>query len=93
MVFTTSRRKVQRKVSLNSKKSTCITVNSHLNSSETNSFNISNSDYVIGNSNLPCFYIHTKISLKEFINLQKETNTKSSISINFEITDDKNTNE
>ena len=66
-----------------------ITIDSHFNSSEKNNFNTSNSDDVIGNSNLPRINIHTKSSLNKLINLQKETDTQSSISINNEITDEK----
>ena len=77
---------------MKSKKRQCITVNSHFNTSEKKS-NTSNSDDVIGNSNLPCINIHTKISLNKLITLQKETVAKSSISINDEMTDDNNTSE
>ena len=65
MVFTSPRIKQGRKLSLKSKKRICITVNSHFNSSETNNLKTSNSDNVIGNSNLPCMNVHNKISLNK----------------------------
>ena len=83
MVFTSSRGKLLRKVSFKSKKMRRIVVNSYFNSSETNNSNTSNSDDVIGNPNLPCINVHTKNLLNKIINLQKETNTHSSISINY----------
>ena len=88
-----SRGEQGRKVSLKSKKRICINVNSHLNSSETNNLNTSNSDNVIGNLNLPCINVHTKSPLNKLMTLQKKTNTESITSINDEITDNKNTSE
>ena len=60
MVFKSTGRKQEMKVSFKSKKNRCIAVNSHFNSSETNNSKTSNSDDVIGNSNLPCINVHTK---------------------------------
>ena len=91
MVFMSPGRKLGRKVSLKSNKRRCITVNSHFNSSETNSLNKSNSDDVKGNSNPPFINTHTKSSFKKLFTLQKETDTKSSIRINDKITDNNNT--
>ena len=71
MVFTSSRINQGRKVSFKSNKKICITVNSHLNSSETDNYKTSNSDDVIGNSNLPRINDHTKIALDKLITLQK----------------------
>ena len=62
-----------------------INVGSHVSSSENNNFNISKSDNVIVNSNLPHINDHTKSSLNKLITLQKETDTDSSTSINDEI--------
>ena len=93
MVFTSSRREQGRKVSFNSKKRICITVNSHLNSSESNNSNKSNSDDVIGNLNPPCINAYTKITLNKLITLKKETDADSSTSTNDGITDDNNTSE
>ena len=70
MMFTLSRKKQGRKVSFNSKKRRCITVNSHLNSRKTTNSDTSNSDDVIGNSNIPCIKNHTKSSLNKRITLQ-----------------------
>ena len=67
--------------------------NSHFNNSETNNYNTSNIDDVIGNSNLPRINIHTKCSLHKLITLQKKTDTQLRISNNNEITDDHNKNE
>ena len=44
--------------------------------------NTYNSDNVIGNSNSPRINVHTKRTSNELINLQKENDTESSISIN-----------
>ena len=65
MVFTLSRIKIGRKVSFKSKKRIHITVNSNLNSSETNNSNKSNSDYDIVNSNLSRIKVHTKTSINK----------------------------
>ena len=71
----------------------CITVNSQYNSSKTDNLNTSNSDDVIGNPNISRINVHTKISLNKLITLQRETDTQSSIIINNNITDEKNTSE
>ena len=68
-------------------------MNSHFNNSETNHSKTSNSDYVIGNSNLTRINMHNIGSLNKLINLQKETDKESSTTINDEITDDNNTSE
>ena len=47
MEFMLSRRKHDRKVFPNSKKSICTTVNSHVNRNELNNLNTSNSDNII----------------------------------------------
>ena len=61
------------------------TVNSHDNSRDQNNSITSNSDNVIGNSNLPPIKVQTKIPFNTLITLQKETNTESSLGINDEI--------
>ena len=71
MLFMSSRIKKGMKVSFKSKKSICITVNSHVNSSDANTPNTSNGDDVIVNSNLLCINVHTKNSLNKLITLQK----------------------
>ena len=93
MVFTSSRIKQGRKVLYQYRKRRCITINSHINSSETNNLNTSKSDNVIRNSNLPRINVHTKSSLNKLITLQKETDTESNTIINIRITDDNNTSE
>ena len=55
--------------------------------------NTSNSGNVIGNSNLPCINVQTKSSFNTLINLQKEIDIDSIISINNEITDKNNISE
>ena len=72
MVFMSPGRKLGRKVSFKSNKRGCITVNSHFNSSETNSLNKSNSDDVKGNSNPPFINTHTKSSLKSSLLCKKK---------------------
>ena len=62
MSFMLSRRKKGNNISYISKKRRCITVTSHLNSSESNNPNAYNSDNVIGNPNLPHINVHTKRS-------------------------------
>ena len=71
MLFTSPSRKKGSKVSYKSRKRRCITVNSHVNSSETNNSNTSNSDNAIENSKLPCINLHTKIPLNKLITLKK----------------------
>ena len=53
----------------------------------------SNSENVIGNSNLPRINVHTKSSFNELVAFQKETDTESSTSINKENMDDNNASE
>ena len=89
MAFTSSRRKKGRKVFYKSKVIRCTTGNSNVNSSKSNNFNISNSDNVIGNSNLPRVKVQTKSSFNTPITFQKETDTDSIISINYIIIDKK----
>ena len=79
--------------SLKSNKRRCITVYSHFKSSGGNNSNTPNSDNVIRNSNLPCINVHTKSPLNKLITFQIEIKTQLSISINDEITDEKNTSE
>ena len=71
MAFTPSRSKHERKVLFKSNKRRCITVNSHLNSNETNNLNAPNSDDVVGNPIRPCINVHTKSSFNALITLQK----------------------
>ena len=59
VVLTSSRIKQERNVSYKYKKSRCITVNLQVNSSKSNNLNTSNSDNVIGNSNLPRINVQT----------------------------------
>ena len=75
MVFTLSRRKNGKKVSYKSKKRICTTVNSHINSSESNNPNTSDSVNIIGDSNLPHINVQTKIPFNTLITLQTETDT------------------
>ena len=84
MVFTFSRSKQGSKVAYRYKKRRCTTVNSHVNSSESNNPNISKSDHVIGNSNLPRINVQTKNLFNTLITWQTETDTESIISINNE---------
>ena len=56
--------KIGWKVLFKSNKRICVTVKSNFNNSETDNLNTSNSDDVIGNSNVPCIDVHTKISFK-----------------------------
>ena len=51
--------------------------------------NKSNSDNVLGNSNIPHINVKNDIPFTKFITLQKETDTDSSASINDEILDEK----
>ena len=70
-----------------------ISVNSNLNSKETNILNTSNRDDVIGNSNLSCIKDHTKILLKKSLLCKKKLiHMKPLVSI-YEMTDDNNTSE
>ena len=69
MEFTSSRRKKGRNIPYISKKRRCVTVTSHVNSSESNYPNTYNSDNVIGNSNLPRINVHTKRSSNELVAL------------------------
>ena len=60
MVFMPPGKKQGRKVSFKSNKRICITVTSHVNSSESNDQNTHNSDNVMGNSNLPRINVHSE---------------------------------
>ena len=93
MALKSSIREQWRKVSFESKNRRRITVNSNFNSSEKDSLNTSNSDNCIGNSNLPFINVHTKSSLNNLIIFQRENDTQSINSIEYEITDDNNTTE
>ena len=64
-MFTSSRRKLGRKFSFESKNRRRIAVKSNFNSGETSNSNTSNSDDVIGDSNLPHINVHTEISFKQ----------------------------
>ena len=54
----------------------------HVNISESNNFNTSNSDNVIGNSNLPPINVKTESPFNTLITLKTETDIESSIIIN-----------
>ena len=75
MVFTSSRRIKGKNISYIYKNKRCTDVNSHVNSSESNHLNASNSDNVIVNSKLPHINVHTKSSFNTLITLQTETDT------------------
>ena len=87
-VYATKKKK-GRKISYKSNRIRCITINSHVNSSESNHLNTSNSNNVIGNSNLPCINVQTKRPFSTLVNLQTETDTASSISFNNETLDER----
>ena len=87
MVFTLSGSKQGRSILYISKKRRCSNISPHIKVSESNSLNTSNSDNVTVNSNLPRIKVQTEISFNTLINLQKETDTESSISINDKIMD------
>ena len=55
--------------------------------------NTSNTDNVVGNSNITCINVHAKSPRNKLITLQKQTDTESSTSINDEIMDNNNTSE
>ena len=93
MGFTLLRIKQGRKVSLKYNNRICTTVNLHVNNINSKHYNTSNSDNVIGNSNLPRVKVQTKSSFNTPITFQKETDTDSIISIKYEIADDNNTSE
>ena len=93
MVFTSSRSKQGGEVSYKSRKRMCINVNSHINSSESNNLNTSNSDNVTGNSNILCINVQAKNLFNTLLTLQTETDTESSVSINKEIIDENNISE
>ena len=57
---------------------------SRINSNESKNWNISNSDNIIGNSNLPHSRVQNESSFNTLINLQKVTDSDSSASINDE---------
>ena len=89
MAFMLSRRKHGRKVLIKPNKRKCTTVNTHVNSSELNNLNISNSDNVIGTSKISHINIQNSNSFNTCITLQKSTDKKSSDRINDEIMDKK----
>ena len=76
-----------------SKKSRCTTVNSHVNSSESNDLNTYNRDNFIGNANIPRINVHTELSSNELVTFQNETDTDSSTSINEKNMDDNTASE
>ena len=65
------KKKQGRNIPIISKKIRYTTVNSHINSSEPNSFSTTNSDNVTGNSNLPRINVQTKSSFNTRITLKK----------------------
>ena len=87
MEFTLSRREQERKVQYISKKSIFTSVNSHVNGSKSNNLNTSNSDNVIGTSNLTYVNIQNDSPFNTFNNLKKVTDTDYSVIINDEIID------
>ena len=62
-----------------------ITLNSHLNSSESNNLNTSNSDNVTGNSNLTHINVKNDSPFNTIITFQKRKYKDSSFSINDKI--------
>ena len=90
MVFTSSRRKQGRNISYISNNRIFTTVNSHINSIKSNNMNTSNSDNVIGHSNLNHLNVHTESCFNKLNILQTETDIESSIIINNETIDEKN---
>ena len=93
MVFMFSRRKKCQECLSKSRKRIFTTVNSHINSSESNNLNTSNGYIVIGKSKLPHINVHTKSSFNKLFTLKRETDTESSIGIHDEMIDEKNTSE
>ena len=71
MDFTLSRREYVRKVLSRSNNCIFTTINLHINIMKSDNLNTSNSDNVIGKSNLPCTNVHTKISFNILITLKK----------------------
>ena len=71
-----------------SKRRRCTHVKSYVNLNKSSNLDKSNSDNVTGNSNLPCINSQTESSFNTLINMQKETDTESSIIINDEIIDE-----
>ena len=86
-VFTLSGKKQGRNVFYIYKKKRSYTVNSHVNSSESNNSNTLRSDNVIVNSNLPRINVQAEIPFNTLITLQKDTDTESGIIINDDIMD------
>ena len=80
MEFVSPRRKHGRKVLRKSKKRIVTTINSHTNSSKSNYLNISNSDNVIGTSNLPHINVQNDSPFNTLITLQKGIDTELSFS-------------
>ena len=71
-----------------SKKSSCITVNSHVNSSESKKLNTSNSYNVIVNTNLPRIKVRDDSSFDTISFLKKVTYTESNVRTNYEVMDE-----
>ena len=77
-----SRREHGRKVLYKSNKRRCTTVISHVNSNKSNHLNTSNSDDVIGTSNLTQINSENGSPFNTFITLQKVMDIYSSVIIN-----------
>ena len=75
MVFVSSRIKQGMKVLYKSKNRRCTTVISHVNSNESNNMNTSNSDNIIGTSNLPHGNVQNDSPFNALINLEKVTDS------------------
>ena len=76
-----------------SKKRICNTVISNFNINESNNFNTSNSDNVIGTSNLPHRKITNDNPFNMLVTLQNVIYIESGVSINDEIMDQNNISE
>ena len=85
MVFTLSWGKQGQKVLYYSKKRICPDVISNTNRNKSNKLNISNSENVIGTSNLPHINVQNDSPFNTLINLQKVLDIESSLNINDKI--------
>ena len=88
-----SRREHGRKVLYKSNKRRFTTIISHVNRNKSNHLNTSNSDNVIGNSNLTQINSQNGSPFNTFFNLQKLMDIDSSGIINDEVTYQKNMSE
>ena len=91
--YTLSIRENIKKVLYKSKKMVCTNIISHDNNNKSNNLNTSNSDNVIGTSNLPYSNAHDDNPFNTPINLQKLIYTESSVSINDERKEQRNISE